>query len=519
MIKKILFFSFFSFFSFPLLIYGASVDIRDVKDEAILTQLSEDPTVIPMEKGALFVPYIVDPVLEPHCTIFKGKDFVADAPTGQRIPLFEGEYSVFIGSGPLDMQTKIKVNIKNERTTVIIPTWSALIIKTIDQNNNDIRESYNLVNEKTKVQIGTGTGADILRGEKEQVWILATGLYRITKRGESPYSFQNFVTARTQKGKLSTVQLIFEEKTRAVLGGGEVISDTEDRKYTGNWSFKANISGNFSLVNSGYIKGGSGSSNDFTFGSTLNGSIIYDDQNFLFINRLEINELFQKPAGEKLKFVKDLMKFDSSFIYRINQYVGPYISFRVRAPFGYKYFKTSKDSSEPQVSVTENDGSSRQLERDQVFTYSKSFSTTILQEGVGINADYAYGNVFKITGRTGWGFRQDFAPFSYDISKLQSDNVITRVPYFKNMTGPEFYLYISWFPLSFLELKEEFDALLPIDNVSRFSFFSKTSAFVWISKFAAIQYVFEIEKSPVTSSASTITSEHTLTVQIYYNFL
>ncbi len=500
-------------------IYSEAVDIKEITDPAILEQLNNDTTMIPMQKGALFVPYIVDPLLEPHYTIFKDDDFFADAEPGRRIPLFEGEYTVYIGSGPLVMQTEMKVYILNERTTVVIPSWSALIIKTIDQNNNDIRESYTLVNEKTKIQVGAGSGADVLRGEKEQVWILPPDLYRVAKRGESPYSFQNFVTVRTQKGKLSTVQMVFEEKTRAVLGGGEVISDTEDRKYTGNWSFKANISANFSLVNSGYIKGGSGDSNDFTFGSTLNTSIIYDDRNFLFINRLEINELFQKPDGEKLRFVKDLMKFDSSFIYRINQYVGPYVSVRVRAPFGYKYLKTSDDTDEPQVAVVEENGDTRNIGRGEVFTYSKSFSSTILQEGTGLNADYIYGNSFKITGRVGWGFRQDFNPFSYDVSKLESDYTVTRVPYFKNLTGPEFYLYLSWFPLSFLEIKEEFDALLPVDDVNQFSFFSKTSAFLWISRFAAIQYDFEIEKSPSTNSSDTITSEHTLTVQIYYNFL
>lgn len=451
-------------FFFTFVIYCQAVDIKDVTDKKILKQIDEDETLIPMEMGALFVPFIVDPKLEPSYTIFKEGEFVADAETGRRIPLFEGEYVIYVGSGPLDFQQEIKVFIENERITVVKPTWSALIIKTIDQNNNDIRESYTIVDEKTKVQTGAGSGADILRGEKEQVWLVKPALYRVMKRGESPYSFQNFVTVRTQKGSLSTVQMIFEEKTRAVLGGGEVISDNEDRKYTGNWSFKANISANFSLVNSGYVKGGSGSTNDFTLGSSLNSSIVYDDQNFLFINRLEINEQFQKPDKEKLRFIKDLMKFDTSFIYRINQFAGPYVSVRVRTPFAYKYFKTPKESDTP-ITVIEENGDSRRLGNDKVFTYAESFSTTILQEGTGLNGDYSYGNVFKITGRVGWGFRQDFNPYSYDISKLESDSIVTRVPYFNNLYGPEFYLYMSWFPLSFLEIKEEFDALLPVDNV------------------------------------------------------
>ena len=511
MIKKVLA---ASIFFFSLTIYAQSVDVRDVTDKKILDQIEQDTTLTPMEKGVLFVPALLDPDLEPHYTIFKEEEYVMDAKPGRRIALDPGEYYIYVGSGPLDVQMKIAVHIENERLSVVLPVWSALIIKTIDQNNNDIKESYSIVDEKDKVQIGAGTGADILKGEKEQIWILKPALYRILKRGESPYSFQNFVTVRTVAGDSSTVQMIFEEKTRVVMGGGEVISDYEDRKYTGNWSFKGSISANFSMVNSGYVKGGTGSTNDFTLGSSINTSIVYDKDDILFINRLEINEQFQKPDGEKLRFVKDLMKFDSSFIYRINPYVGPYVSVRVRTPFFYKYIKNGDN----EVTVRELDGTESTVAPGENFTYSKSFSTTILQEGTGLNADYSYGNIFKINGRVGWGVRQDFNPYSYDISKMADEYLVTRVPYFNNMTGPEFYLYMSVFPLSFLEIKEEFDALLPVNDVKNFSFTSKSSAFLWISRFAAIQYEFFVEKSPSTNSIDTITSEHTLTVQVYYNF-
>lgn len=508
----------FLFFS----ISAQSFDVSEITEKHILDQLAEDPTLIPMEKGALFVPYIVDSILEPKYAIFKGENFVQDAQTGKRVPLFPGTYTIYVGSAPKNYQQKLEVFIEKERVTVVKPTWSALIVETIDQFNNDIKESYQIINEKTKIQIGSGTGADILRGEKDQVWILKPGLYRIAKRGESPYSLQNFITARTVEGELSRVQMIFEEKTRAVLGGGEVINELEDRTYTGNWSFKGSISANFALVNSGYVSGGSGSANDFTLGSNINLNIIYDDDNFLFINRLEINEQFQKLDKEKLKFLKDMAKFESSLIYRINEYFGPYISARVRTPFFYKYFKTpdnSEGTTDKRITVVEEDGSEKTLPEDSVFTYSKSFSTTTIQEGIGLNASYSYGNIFQFTGRVGWGFRQDINPYAYDISKLEDENKITRIEYFKNSYGPEFYVYLSVFPLSFLQLKEEFDALLPVDNINAFNFLSKSSVYIWISSFAAIQYEFILEKSPFSFDSDTITSEHQLTVQVYYNFL
>lgn len=494
-------------------------DAADVDDPKIARQLSEDLTLMQMEQGALFVPYIVDPKLEPQYSIYDAEEkLVVNAETGCRVILPPGRYTLYIGSVPRNFQQKIEVTVNKERTTVVKPVWSALTIKTIDQNNNDIRESYSIMDEESKIQIASGTGADSLRGEKDQVWILKPALYRIAKRGESPYSFQNFVTVYTREGDDSTVLVIFDETTRGVLGGGEVKSDLDERKYTGNWSFKASISGNFALVNTGYLKGGSGSINNFSFGANLNLSAIYDDERFLFINRLEVNEQFQKSAKEKLRFIKDMMKFDSSFIYRINRYFGPYVSARVRTPFAYRYLTTSKDSDKT-VSVIESDGSSKELGQDENFVYSKSFSTTIIQEGIGFNADYAYGNIFKVMGRVGWGFRQDLNPFAYDVSKLESDLEVSRLEYFTSLYGPEFYFYLSWFPLSFFELKEEFDALLPVLDVGNFSFLSKSTVSVWISRFAAIQYEFEVEKSASLKSKDTITSEHSLTVQIYYNFL
>ncbi|MBP5436127.1 DUF3078 domain-containing protein [bacterium] len=514
---------FFAFFiATAALLYAseapAYIDSTQVDDPKILEQLNEDLTLMQMETGALFVPSLTGQPDEPEYSIFQKGVFIKNAEPGRRVLLKPGEYTLFIGSGPVNFQMKIDVTVERERVSVVKPVWSALSVRTIDPNNNDIRESYSIMDEETKIQIASGTGADTLRGEKHQIWILKPALYRIAKRGESPNSFQNFVTVHTRPGDFSQVVIIYEENTLAVVGGGEVYSEHEDNRHLGAWSFKASISGNFSLVNTGYLRGGSGSVNNFTFGANLYLSAIYDKDNFLFVNRLEVNEQFQKSAGEKLRFIKDLMKFDSSFVYRFNKYVGPYVSVRVRAPLAYRYFTTSTEQ-DITTTVEESDGEVRELEPDTNFVYAKSFSTTIIQEGIGINAEYALRNIFKINGRVGWGFRQDFNPFAYDISQLDSKGTIVRMDYFTSSYGPEFYLFLSWYPLSFFEIKEEFDALLPINNVKAFSFLSKTTASVWISRFAAIQYEFEVEKSASLKSNDIITDEHSLTVQIYYNFL
>ena len=498
---------------FLLFLYISAQNPED--DPEIMRQLAEDTTLMQMEQGAVFIPYIIDPKVEPQVSVYQGNRFILNSEVGKRIILPPGDYKIYIGSVPINFQQRVDVTVEKERVTVVKPTWSALIIRTIDQNNNDIREPYAIMNEETKIQIASGTGADILRGEKDQVWILKPALYRIAKRGESPYSYQNFVTVNTRAGEVSTVLIIFDDKTLSVVGGGEVQSEIEELRHTAKWSFKGSVSGNFALVNTSFLQGGSGSENNFTFGANLNLSLIYDDSDFLFINRLEITEQFQKSENEKLRFIKDLMKFDSSFIYRINRYIGPYISARVRTPFAYRYVVTPDKNN---TTIVESDEESREIEPETTFVYSKSFSTTIIQEGIGLNADYSYGNILKLNGRAGWGFRQDLNPFAYDISQLENNYEINRLSYFTSLYGPEFYFYFSWFPFSFFEIKEEFDALLPVDNVNNFSFLSRSTVSIWISRFAAVEYEFEVEKSASLKSNKTITSEHSLTVQVYYNF-
>lgn len=63
-------------------------------------QLAKDPTLVPMGKGAIFVPYLVDSQREPRFSIYKNGFFVKDAEPGRRISLNPGKYEVHLGSGP-----------------------------------------------------------------------------------------------------------------------------------------------------------------------------------------------------------------------------------------------------------------------------------------------------------------------------------------------------------------------------------------------------------------------------------
>ncbi len=506
-------------FIFPHL-FAKIVDKDNLKNKQIITQLKKDETLIPLEKGAIFVPWIVSKKNEPKFTIFQKKHFIKDAEVGKRIVLEPGKYTLFIGSGPIDLRTKISVTVNKERVSVVIPSWSAIIVRILDEYNNFLRKGYQIYLEKSKLNIGRGISVDEIRGEKPKIWILKPGLYRIAKRGESPDSSKNFVTVRTVAGHLSNVDLIFDTNTNQLSGGGEIFkyeNETENDEEN-TWTYHAIFAGNFAFNNSGYLNNSVDDTNTYSMGTTINILLKYDSPDYLFINKIESFEQFQKSKDTFVIFTRDIFQLDSSFIYRLNEYFGPYISVTTRSSFFNQLYKVSSDENTKTFAVDEN-GNKTLLKPDSDFTFKKSFSPTTLKESIGINFRYLYGTIFKIDARAGWGFKQDFAPHYYDISQSETtlndftEKDLKQQPYFQQSYGPDFSVSTSLTPFSFLEISEDFTALFPINNDENVFFSSRTTTSLWISNFAAIQYEFLIEKNALSLFTQ---KNHLLTVQLFY---
>ncbi len=494
-------------------LYGLTLDSQQVTDPEIREQLARDTTLVPMEKGALFVPFLVDSQREPTYAVYRGEEFITDAEPGKRVALDPGTYVVYIGSGPLDTRMVFYVTLKPERVTVVMPLWSALIVRVIDAYNNPLREGYQITEEESKLYHGAGTGTDETRGEKPVIWLFKPGLFRVAKRGEAPDSYRNFVTVRLVERQAATVLLIFDEKTRQLLGGGEVTGD-EQATEKGNWDLRLLLSGNMSFINNGDFKGSTPDQNSLTLGSALNFGATYDDGDWLYNARLDLFEDFMLQDKERIENTRDLAKFDTSVVYRLRKWVGPYISTRLTTQFFFDYRDYSA-TGHTYVGV-ERDGRRWTMPADDILI-SKTGSPTTIQEGVGLNFEYRWGNLFFITARTGYGFKQDIAPFYYDDSSddgATPEKEVFRIDPFSYSHGPEFTVYFTLMPFSFVELKEEFVSLVTIEEPKNSYFRSETTVSFWISSFATIQYYFQVERQPFLSAE--IDANHIITVQLFY---
>ncbi len=483
-------------------------------DESITEQLSKDETFLPMEKGAVFVPYIFDSQREPLYTIFSGSKFIKDAHPGERVILDPGEYILYIGSGPLDSRLKKKIVVEKERITVIKPEWSALIIRTVDEFNTGIRQGFQIINEESKIVLATGSGADEAKGEKASIWIVMPGLYRITTRDESPDSTSNFVTVRTIENHLSDVRLVFQDDTsNTILGGGEVISDLATSGDTEGWSLRALITGNFSY-NQSYKS--SVDTSSYSFGSNFNGVAIYDTSSYYFRTKLDVYENFMKDENDNFASTRDLLRLQTIGVKRLGNIFGLYLSLQADTNiFGHK-----KDfGSDTALKVIENDGSFKIINDGDDFKYDSSFSPLVLQEGVGLNLDFKYGHNISLTARTGWGFKQNIFHNSYDIERdtvATPEYEIYRVKTLKDTMGPEFNLLLIVMPFSFIEFQEEFVSLVPIEDTSAYYYRSETTVSLWISSFVRMQYYFSIKRDVTVSEEAE--REQALMIQFYYNF-
>ena len=78
-------------------------------------QLAADPTLIPPAQGAIFVPAMTDPRLEPPYLVYKDGKLLHTVSTGRRAIVTPGVYDVQLGSGPPEQRLRRKVLVKEDK--------------------------------------------------------------------------------------------------------------------------------------------------------------------------------------------------------------------------------------------------------------------------------------------------------------------------------------------------------------------------------------------------------------------
>ena len=212
----------------------------------LFQQINEDATIVPIGKGAVFVPRLSDAALEPAVEIFNGTGkLVASGSSGKKYSLLPGEYAVMVGSGSINQRITKKVFVEEGKIVPIIPDWCGLSIDVVDSNNVPFRGQYELARIDEFDAYGRSYGRDPTVGERIKTWILKAGLYKIFTAGDSYNTVNNFITVRLVPGEFASVIIVENQKdlTLKIMGGGEVNTKALSAKRKKNWKYNLNVGG------------------------------------------------------------------------------------------------------------------------------------------------------------------------------------------------------------------------------------------------------------------------------------
>jgi hypothetical protein len=290
---------------------------------AVEEQLSRDRILIPMGKGAVFIPSFTEPRREPEVTLFNARGRqVQNGQTGERIVLDSGTYTLRFGSGTSGQQFSSTVDISEGHTIIKDPDWSGLIVETLLPNGIFIEGQYEVIRMSNWVNFGKGRGLKEERLQDLKTWIVPAGIYRISKPGEGFNSLRNYITVQLNPGELHKLELIFDKDGGDIISGGTKTL-TPRAKIGSNWTYGVRAGGN---VNLSRLNEESGSRKEATqVTSDIRLQLLFDNVRYLGSSELLLQDNFNKMKGQPFSAPSDIANFRTNWVRRMNSWLGAYV--------------------------------------------------------------------------------------------------------------------------------------------------------------------------------------------------
>jgi hypothetical protein len=207
-------------------------------------QLDEDETSIPIGKGAVFVPRLSDPSLEPDVQIADSTGrIVMTGKPGRKFCLIPGTYSVIIGSGSVRQRITKWVTIDEGKVIPLYPTWAGLAIDVVGETNIPFRGQYEMARIDEFEPFGRTYGRDPNQGERIKTWILKPGLYKIFGIGQSYNTVNSYLTVRLLPGELEHFTIVQDSTTGKIVSGGVSNVGEASRRITSHWKYGLDCGG------------------------------------------------------------------------------------------------------------------------------------------------------------------------------------------------------------------------------------------------------------------------------------
>jgi len=362
-------------------------------------QMNQDEAFIGMGQGAIFVPRFTESRLEPEFKAVKmdtlskeyeNKEWLGKH--GQRLVVPHGTYMVIMGSGNADNKFVYEVEVEEGKTALVPPNWGGLVINTINQDGEFVSESYEIFEVYSGKSYGRGFGLTQERQNDLKTWILPPQIYRISRSGENASSILNYITVQVNPGELSNVELVFEDSTGRLVAGGvhKMRINTAKNSY---WTQGLRLGGSASYTT--LLTASEQKSSAWNALGDLRWRALYNRTKIFWLTELYTRENMQWLSEDKKEsqwsIAQDLLQFQSSVVYRIFDWIGPYMRVNAKTHIFPEYYWI-EDSLD--------------ISKGEKIRTSSSFDPLRIGEGVGLNLQTIVSNAADLSAQTGFAARQ-----------------------------------------------------------------------------------------------------------------
>lgn len=478
-------------------------------------QLSRDRTMIPLGKGALFVPSFSEGRREPEISVLNARGRqVGRGETGERILLDSGTYRIRFGSGTANQQLEAEARIGEGHTTVMPPVWSGLIVEVLSPDGEYLDGQYELINQDRWLTYGKGRGLTDERLNDIRAWLVPPGMYRISKPGEGVGSLRNFITVQLNPGELKVVELIMDKASRDIVSGG--VKALNARQRVGrNWTYGLRAGGNM------FINRETDQSDErkesVQFLGDLRTRAVFDNAKYLGTNEVVLKEIIGKERGRRYSVTSDEAQFRSTWVRRLNDWLGPYVRgtvkshlFPKRSDFDtVQIARDSKDSvGSPVLQIIREDTTGS-------FEWGPPLDPFELGEGLGVNLDFLSRYYLEASAQVGVAARQTL---SFDSYVARQDNIFVKSDS-KYEIGAETNL-LAVFRLgdqASVDLRTEL--FFPNGNPSRLRLDEFTAdCRVFLSRYVEIGYIFQAKETVDANVKNRYPRSHSFSLRLSLNY-
>jgi hypothetical protein len=461
-------------------------------------QLQKDPTLVPVGRGAVLVPTMSDPLLEPAVSLRQNGKEVRSKSTGTRLIADPGNYEVQFGSGGGQGRVRRSVTVREGKTTVVKPDWSGLRVQVVDENAVPWRGLYELIALPAMENRGVGHGAQVEQGESLLTWVMEPGLYMLLKVGESYQARQNFYTVRLRPGYLEQVTLVVDPKTGDFLGAGEMTIHGNASKVHRDLLLSGIVGGGVSVSSQTNVTG-------VVDRTEMTPSFYFDllaqfaPGKHYFYGRFNSEEAFtQLDWGHYVKNT-DFVRLDTLYAYRLLQIMGPYARFGLETTLfpGFLYFDDPRT-----VAPNKGQGASG----TKVFRISDPFLPLTLKPGAGLRFNTLpspWINLWALVGvggrfvSTGTTFKAADIPATDDEVKAGdlSPYEVEAVDSFRSY-GIESTLVLNLSLTRWVIATTEFEGFVPFNDFTEPQLRWDNNLGLRITSFISVNYIYRLKYEP-----------------------